>query len=113
MAGLYPRAVADFRAYVDKYKISVDWPNVFNSNSDYQDYNGKNAPAPKFHEIPYLLQVGVILAWVYDLYEYSSVVTFPDPNDLLIDGVNFDKFKRNLEFMLRFIDGIRLPNEKG
>jgi hypothetical protein len=55
-----PYAVGLFCEWIDEYKKKVNWNKLFNSDSDWQDMYGKNAPAPKFHDIPFSMQVGII-----------------------------------------------------
>lgn len=57
---LYPDAFKLFSAWIDKYKEEVGWNKLFNSDSEYQNVEGKNAPAPKFHELPFEFQKGVL-----------------------------------------------------
>lgn len=56
----YPTAVGLFCDWIDQYKKEVNWNILFNSNSDYQDMNGKNAAAPKFHDLPIDMQTGIV-----------------------------------------------------
>ena len=71
----YPNKMAHFLAWVDQFKRRVDWNNLFNSNSEYQDANGKNAPAPKVHELPDGMQIGIYMLYClenphrYELFE--------------------------------------------
>lgn len=60
----YPKSVQQFCDWIDKYKKKVDWNKLFNSDSDWQDANGKNAPAPKFHDLPIAMQIGILLQYM-------------------------------------------------
>ena len=64
----HPQAVEFFCRWIDEYKKSVNWNKLFNSDSDYQDANGKNAPAPKFHELPFEMQNGIIARFELEMY---------------------------------------------
>ena len=63
----YPKAFDNFSKFIDAYKEKVDWWKLFNDgaivcngvpvrNEDYTH-------APKFHDIPFELQVGIIAKW--------------------------------------------------
>lgn len=67
MTALYPGGMQVFHGYVDAYKKQVNWDDLFNSN--YQNAEGKNAPAPKFHEIPYEMQIGILLKFVSEVFQ--------------------------------------------
>lgn len=56
----YPDSFKLFSTWVDKYKKEVNWDKLFNSDSNYQNADGKNAPAPKFHDLPFEFQNGII-----------------------------------------------------
>lgn len=61
----YPLAVDHFNTWFNEYQKEVGWNRLFNSDSDWQDRNGKNAPAPKFQDLPVEMQNGIIAR--YDL----------------------------------------------
>lgn len=114
LESLYPKAVADFRRYIDDYKVAINWPVLFNegvktvvtktdtTKSVSTDLNY----TIKYHDIPFALQIGVVYIWVYEMYDNSPNLLFPDPDSLFIDGVKVDKVKRNIEFMISFIETI-------
>lgn len=81
MSEKYPKAVKDFCDWIDEFKVLVFWNDLFNSNSDYQDYNGKNAPAPKYHEVPIFIQYGV---WLEYLSHKGVVSMSIDTEDLFL-----------------------------
>lgn len=77
----YPDAVDAFCKWIDMYKAAIGWKTLFNSDSEWQDANGKNAPAPKFHDLPVAFQWGIFLQFISDYgivddmpYEFSGVV---------------------------------------
>lgn len=61
---IYPQAHHLFLAWIDEQKKILKWNEIFNSNSDYQDMNGKNALAPKFHNLPFELQFGLLCKFI-------------------------------------------------
>jgi len=68
----YPTAVNHFCEWIDKYKAEVGWNKLFNSDSNWQDANGKNAPAPKFHDLPFDMQNGIIAKFELELYNNAQ-----------------------------------------
>ncbi len=65
----YPAAMKLFCAWIDDYKKENDWAVLFNSDSNWQDSNGKNAPAPKYHDLPLAMQYGI---WLQFNSEYIA-----------------------------------------
>ena len=63
----YPNSMDAFCKWIDNYKKIVNWNVLFNSDSEWQDANGRNAPAPKFHDLPLAMQVGI---WNQFMQEY-------------------------------------------
>ena len=55
-----PHIMKIFCNWIDEYKKQVGWNDLFNSNSEYQNAKGKNAKAPKFHDLPLEMQLGII-----------------------------------------------------
>lgn len=95
--GKYPKAVKEFCDWIDKYKARVDWNKLFNSDSEYQNAQGKNAPAPKFHDLPLEMQLGIIVCFMEEVYEKKSA---SDAMELkkCMEGLS-DEFK-NREYIL-------------
>lgn len=60
----YPEQMKVFCAWIDGYKKRVNWNKLFNSDSDYQNYEGKNAPAPKYHDLPIAMQIGIFMQFL-------------------------------------------------
>lgn len=54
----YPKAMAHFKEWIDRYKSEHDWEDLFNHNTEYQD-----TLAPKYHELPIAMQFGIFLEW--------------------------------------------------
>ncbi len=61
-----PASVDVFCKWIDKYKKAAGWNKLFNSDSNWQDSDGKNAPAPKFHDLPWEMQFGILLNFFSD-----------------------------------------------
>lgn len=62
----FPTATKVFCDWIDKWKKDNHWNKLFNSDSNWQDKNGKNAKAPKFHDLPLEMQIGIWLAFEID-----------------------------------------------
>lgn len=56
----YPEAFKIFSAWIDKYKEEVQWTCLFNAGEGCETDLGEQLTAPKFHEIPFEFQNGVI-----------------------------------------------------
>ena len=50
----YPQAAKEFYKWLDEYKKEVGWAGLFGGDSDY----------PKFHHLPYAMQLGIFLAYM-------------------------------------------------
>ena len=74
----YPKATKKFCDWIDEYKKAVNWNKLFNDS--YSQSNIKRAPngeicsidfsAPKFHEIPYEMQVGIWITFAEDTLDH-------------------------------------------
>lgn len=51
----FPKSMKIFCAWIDEYKKTVDWVNLFNEHLNI-----------KFHDIPYEMQQGIWIAFVKD-----------------------------------------------
>lgn len=58
----YPNATKAFCDWIDEYKKAVGWGNLFNEGLP--DTKGIFSEAPKFHDLPYAMQVGIWLEYV-------------------------------------------------
>lgn len=76
----YPEACQEFCDWIDKYKAENNWNVLFNSDSNWQDKDGKNATAPKYHDLPIAMQTGIFIEfcrvkggchWDVDLMEFD------------------------------------------
>lgn len=61
----YPNACAEFCAWVDAYKESVEWKQLFNER--WPSVPIVRTKAPKYHELPYALQYGIWAQFMSDL----------------------------------------------
>ena len=57
----YPEGMKVFCDWVDQYKLAVDWNTLFNSGGILRTGEAK---APKFHELPYALQLGIFFEFI-------------------------------------------------
>jgi hypothetical protein len=62
----FPEGTQIFCDWMDRYKANNNWNELFNSDSNWQDANGKNALAPKFHNLPYAMQLGIWIEFVIE-----------------------------------------------
>lgn len=84
MYELYPDATQIFCDWIDQYKLSVEWKSLFNSDSNWQDRHGKNAPAPKFHDLPYAMQFGI---WMQFIKEREPQRSYAISFDILAEQI--------------------------
>ena len=57
----YPVAMKTFAEWIDQYKIAMEWNVIFN---DQEDYTGTPGGAPKFHDLPFEMQVGILVRFI-------------------------------------------------
>lgn len=57
----YPEAMKKFNMWIDGYKESVEWEKLFNAGVI---MNISRTKSPKFHHLPYELQVGILLRFM-------------------------------------------------
>ncbi len=63
----YPKAMAHFKEWIDRYKSEHNWEQLFNHGAF---MSGKIYPnphkvvAPKYHELPIAMQFGIFLEWI-------------------------------------------------
>lgn len=62
----FPKSTKLFLKWIDVYKQKTEWNKLFNSDSEYQNAEGKNAAAPKFHEISYEMQQGIWISFAHE-----------------------------------------------
>jgi hypothetical protein len=72
----YPGEVQQFCDWVDKYKQSINWVLLFGQSEMTVDM------APKFHEIPIAMQIGIFLQYVSESgARYSIELEVGDADD--------------------------------
>jgi hypothetical protein len=61
----YPKAMAVFKAWIDEYKIAVDWDDLFISQNKFgvDSYKMIYPNDIKFHDLPDAMQVGIYLQY--------------------------------------------------
>lgn len=64
----FPLSSKHFCDFIDAYKKEVHWNKLFNGNVSFESYGGSETftyktEAPKFHDIPFEMQYGIIFRW--------------------------------------------------
>ena len=76
----YPLGMKVFCDWIDEYKKKNNWKMLFNSNSEYQNADGKNAIAPKYHDLPLAMQIGIWIEFCSELsvheWEVDDLCTY-------------------------------------
>lgn len=67
----YPETMERFLEFIDSYKVTRGWELMFGCNPEIK--------APKFHEIPYELQIGVICRFLF----MRGKLFMPHPEDVM------------------------------
>lgn len=78
----FPKAVEKFDSWSREYKKAVDWDTLF--NECYIAVNGENLvkkPAPKFHELPLAMQMGIWLEYLLQQEDCKNLVANFYPHD--------------------------------
>lgn len=57
----YPEIMWKFKTWIDEYKKSVAWKILFNDESEIKV---GSKIGPKYHDLPYAMQVGIFLQFV-------------------------------------------------
>ena len=79
----YPEQMKSFCKYIDDYKESNDWQALFNDGYIYgchpktpTDPIMKTTKAPKFHDLPLAMQMGIFNNWCgeYNLQECKEEI---------------------------------------
>lgn len=68
-----PESVERFCKWIDEYKERNGWNDLFNHQPHVQGYE---AYAPKFHDIPIAMQIGIIMEYFGD--SFPEIDTFLD-----------------------------------
>lgn len=80
----FPKAMEHFCKWIDKYKEENSWDELFN---DGKAWAGGVTIAPKFHDLPYDMQVGVILRYVSEVIEHEDKLTMEEIKDCFKAGL--------------------------
>lgn len=72
IGGKYPLAYDHFRTWIDSYKASVNWHHLFNSDC-YDNWNGLTT-APKFHELPFEIQFGILAKFMIEIFHDDHIL---------------------------------------
>lgn len=80
----YPEEMKVFCMWIDRYKEKVGWNTLFNINSDYQNSEGKNAVAPKYHDLPIAMQVGIFFEFCMGRPQRYPLLEGTPPSMLLM-----------------------------
>jgi hypothetical protein len=78
----YPLGMQVFLDWIDEYKKAINWKSLFNAGHSTQPglSNSKQTVAPKYHELPGAMQVGIFIEFMkqrggceyeVDLFVYS------------------------------------------
>lgn len=82
----FPAGTQMFMDWFGSYRDRVGWHALFNSDSDYQNSQGKNAPVPRFEQLPHAMQMGIYLEFL----RQGPNVASPDRELLDINIYGFD-----------------------
>lgn len=70
----YPAEMDIFCQWIDKYKERVKWKELFNDNP----FDHRCPEAPKFHEIPTEMQIGIFFAFTVEIDAHGVNLLFDD-----------------------------------
>lgn len=99
----YPKAFAHFSEWMDNYKKEVNWDKLFNNLvdpemlKDLKPYAKDGDVATKFHDLPFELQIGVLLRYMAEHHtdldeDFSSL--FQETKDGI--GESFEDIEKAL-----------------
>lgn len=80
----YPKAMAHFNEWIDKYKTEHDWEQLFGEDPPTGISEGNWIKAPKYPELPIAMQFGIFIEWYYEtlksLFPSSNMAYTGEPN---------------------------------
>lgn len=83
----YPKAIARFKEWINKYKSELNWDDLFNAGFEVDFPTDIPATtAPKYHELPVAMQFGIFMEYFKEIYQK--------------DKFDLDKIGTNLLFIL-------------
>lgn len=100
----FPLAMDSLLQFVDRYKLANTWDKLFNGGFFVQ-YTGPQkqfevyTKAPKFHDIPLAMQVGIIIEWIEQLRE-NGYIGVPPAHYLIHSGLSFNAISVGLRIIL-------------
>jgi len=64
----YPLGMEYFKEWIDKYKVTNNWDYLFNDNTDdpFPRAGTPTITAPKYHELPIAMQLGIFNEFLYN-----------------------------------------------
>jgi hypothetical protein len=83
-----PFAVALFCSWIDEEKIKIDWDEVFNGGWELPQCGGIQTQSPKFHELPFELQFGLISKFIYKYFPLENKFVEFDINRVQVELIN-------------------------
>lgn len=103
----YPDGVDLFCKWIDEYKKEVNWNLLFNSDSEYQNTKGKNALAPKFHDLPYEMQIGIIDRFQTEIFNNAQ------GNGKLVFKATIKPHRKSITILFMELDGMIKDKARG
>jgi hypothetical protein len=73
----YPVAMHVFKGWIDQYKKEVNWDRLFRERY-LDEMCGIDAPAPEFHNIPFDMQIGILMRFSSEIFHGSKPVMKPE-----------------------------------
>lgn len=109
----FPKGMKVFCDWIDQYKAMVGWKRLFNEgyvlNKDHKIgfmVDPGKTQAPKFHDIPYAMQMGIWIAFVQDRggcsWEIDDMMEF----DLAEDIANYIMFVDQDEITKEYVNNL-------
>lgn len=71
----FPKAMESFCRWIDNYKFATNWTKLFNAG--YSDRKSGSTQAPKYHDLPIAMQLGIFSQWVH----YYGICESPKPDE--------------------------------
>lgn len=78
----YPLAMKDFCNWIDKYKVQNNWDMLFNGGLQITEH--VETRAPKFHDLPFAMQIGIMAQY------FNSIQEEPLSDDQAVKGLRED-----------------------
>lgn len=95
MKQLFPKQMNLFLPWINEYKKSNDWDQLFNEHEETGIVKLKYE-APKYHDLPEAMQIGIFLQFVAEINQWETqeiglhiIKSFRDPAKMIQDFLNF------------------------